>query len=634
MCGIAGFFRLNERESHPGDEPRLWDQIATFRYRGPDSEGVFAGPGVGLGHVRLAILDLTADASQPMTSASGRTVVSFNGEIYNFADLRRELEARGHRFRTRSDTEVIVEGYEAWGAEVVHHLRGMFAIALWDADRDRLVLYRDRVGKKPLYYAMHDGTFLFASEIKGILRWPGVPREPDFDGIHEFLTYQYVPAPRTGFAGIRKLPPAHALVVERGRAPRLEQYFRYPPPADATPQRVEDLCEDLVHRLREATRLRMLADVPVGAFLSGGVDSSSVVALMAGLSSKPVRTFTIGFEEKEFDERPYARMVADRYGTCHEEAIVRPDAIALVQDLVYHYNEPYADSSALPTYLLSRLTRESVTVALSGEGSDESFLGYPRYMTRRDRVQGTATSLQSPAERYADSIAYFPDPVKEQLYGCRMHQFLGRSAIELLRPYLDASPSLAAGAAWADIHSYLPDDLLVKMDVASMAHSLEVRCPFVDQELMRWAAAIPVDQKAPACDAKWLLKRAMAPYLPEAVLARPKKGFVVPIQAWFDDELKQFLRDTLLGSRASARGLFDPHYVAHSIESYRDDQRRARQLWALLVLELWFEMWIDPADCFDHAVPRRIMRADWTDRDSLRSPIPERAETRRSSPGS
>jgi asparagine synthase (glutamine-hydrolysing) len=215
-----------------------------------------------------------------------------------------------------------------------------------------------------------------------------------------------------------------------------------------------------------------------------------------------------------------------------------------------------------------------------------------------------------------------------------MHQFLGRSAIELLRPYLDASPSLAAGAAWADIHSYLPDDLLVKMDVASMAHSLEVRCPFVDQELMRWAAAIPVDQKAPACDAKWLLKRAMAPYLPEAVLARPKKGFVVPIQAWFDDELKQFLRDTLLGSRASARGLFDPHYVAHSIESYRDDQRRARQLWALLVLELWFEMWIDPADCFDHAVPRRIMRADWTDRDSLRSPIPERAETRRSSPGS
>jgi asparagine synthase (glutamine-hydrolysing) len=613
MCGIAGFFRSERRETDPRDESRLSDQIATFRYRGPDSQGVFVGPGMGLGHARLAIVDLSPDASQPMTSASGRTVVTFNGEIYNFAALRRDLEKGGRRFRTRSDTEVIVEGYEAWGMEVVHRLRGMFAIALWDAERDRLVLYRDRVGKKPLYYyADPDGTFLFASEIKGILRWPGVPRLPDLDAIDEYLTYQYVPAPRTGFAGIRKLPPAHLLVLDRGGASRIERYFRYPSPTSTKTRRVEELCEELVHLLAEATRLRMVADVPVGAFLSGGVDSSSVVALMASFSSGPVRTFTMGFEEADFDERPYARLVAERYGTRHEEGVIRPDAVKAVEDLVYHYGEPYADSSALPTYFLSRLTRESVTVALSGEGSDESFLGYPRYMTCREAdLQASANGGRPRRSReYEDLIAYFPDRAKERLYGEGMRRFLARSALDTLDRYLDEAPSLTAGAAWADLHSYLPDDLLVKMDVASMAHSLEVRCPFVDHELMQWAATIPVDQKVRALDMKWLLKRAMAPYLPAAVLERPKKGFAVPIRTWFDGPLREFLRDTLLGTRARGRGLFEMRVVEQSLDFYRADRSFARQLWALLILERWFQMWIDPGDPFEQAVAQRIMTSE------------------------
>lgn len=612
MCGIAGFFRTERRETDPRDESRLSDQIATFRYRGPDSQGVFAGPGVGLGHVRLAIVDLSPGASQPMSSASGRTVVAFNGEIYNFGELRRQLEQSGRRFRTKSDTEVIVEGYEAWGMDVVHRLRGMFAIALWDAHRDRLVLYRDRIGKKPLYYSDQDGTFLFASEIKGILRWPGVPRLPDLEAIDQYLTYQYVPAPRTGFAGIRKLPPAHLLVLERGSAPRIERYFQYPSPTQTKARREEELCEELVHHLAEATRLRMLADVPVGAFLSGGVDSSSVVALMARFSSGPVRTFTMGFEETEFDERPYARLVAERYGTRHEEGVLRPDAVEAVEDLVYHYGEPYADSSALPTYFLSKMTRQSVTVALSGEGSDESFLGYPRYMTCREiDLQGRATNGQpSRVRQYEDLIAYFPDRAKQPLYGAGMRRFLSRSALDSLRRYMDESPSLTAGAAWADIHSYLPDDLLVKMDVASMAHSLEVRCPFVDHELMQWAAAIPVDQKAPGLDAKRLLKRAMAPYLPEAIVARPKRGFTVPIQTWFEGSLKQLLQDTLLGSGARGRGLFEMSVVEQLLDSYRADKLRARQLWALLILELWFQRWIDSADPFEHAAAQRIMSVD------------------------
>jgi asparagine synthase (glutamine-hydrolysing) len=612
MCGIAGFFRSERREIDPRDESRLSDQIATFHYRGPDTQGVFTGPGVGLGHVRLAIVDLSPEASQPMRSASGRTVVAFNGEIYNFGELRRQLEQSGRRFRTRSDTEVIVEGYEAWGLDVVHRLRGMFAIALWDAHQDRLVLYRDRIGKKPLYFSDQDGTFLFASEIKGILRWPGVPRMPDLEAIDQYLTYQYVPAPRTGFAGIQKLPPAHLLVLERGSAPRIERYFQYPLPTQTKPRPVEELCEELVHHLAQATRLRMLADVPVGAFLSGGVDSSSVVALMARFSSGPVRTFTMGFEEAEFDERPYARLVAQRYGTRHEEGVVRPDAVEAVEDLVYHYGEPYADSSALPTYFLSRLTRQSVTVALSGEGSDEIFLGYPRYMTCReiDLQERAKNGQPSRIRQYEDLIAYFPDRAKQPLYGAGMRPFLSRSALDSLRRYMDESPSLTAGAAWADIHSYLPDDLLMKMDVASMAHSLEVRCPFVDHELMQWAASIPVDQKAPGLDAKRLLKRAMAPYLPEAILERPKRGFGVPIQIWFEGVLKELLRDTLLGSQARGRGLFEMGVVEQLLDSYTADKLRARQLWALLMLELWFQRWIDSEDPFEQAVVRRIMCAD------------------------
>ena len=613
MCGIAGFFRMSSRERDPEDELRLWAQIATFWYRGPDAQRVVVGPGIGLGHTRLPIIDLSADALQPMATASGRTTVVLNGEIYNFVELRRELEAAGLRFRTRSDTEVVAEGYEAWGLDVVHRLRGMFAIAVWDAPADRLVLFRDRVGKKPLYHAIHDGAFLFASEIKGIVRWPGVPREPDLAALDEYLTYQYVPAPRTAFRGISKLPPAHLMVVERGRPSRTERYFRLPEPARARPRPEEELCAELLERLREATRLRLVADVPVGAFLSGGVDSSAVVAMMAQLSGAPVRTFTAGFGDPTHDERRFARQVAERYGTRHEEFVVRPDGAAILEDLVYHYGEPFADSSALPTYLLARFARAHVTVALSGDGGDESFLGYRRYVECRQREADGPE--ERPSRSYGEAIAYFSDAAKGALYGERMRGFLATSALARLDPFFDEAPTAMAGAGWAELHTYLPDDLLVKMDVASMAHSLEVRSPFLDHPLMEWAAAIPDAQKVPGADAKALLKRAMAPYLPAEVLYRPKMGFSVPIAAWLRGDMRDFTRALLLSGPAAGRGLFDLAALERlldrepppSVGQASPAERQAWRVWALLMLELWFRMWIDSDDAFRHPTAARIM---------------------------
>ena len=342
MCGIAGFFAMGRRARKIDARAVVEGQIATMRYRGPDACGIHVADGVGLGHARLSIIDVSCDANQPMFDATGKIAVVFNGEIYNFQEIKAELEALGHRFRTHSDTEVLVEGYARWGVDVVQKLRGMFAIALYDAVEDRLVLLRDRVGKKPLYYSIHDGFLIFASEIKGILSFPGFHREPDYEAIHHYLTFQYVPSPMTAFMGVQKLPPAHHLLVRRGKPPVKTRYWSLPHPSVVRPRPLPELREELVHQLREATRLRMISDVPIGAFLSGGVDSSAVVAMMAQSSSKPVKTFTIGFEEQTYDERPYARMVAQRYGTDHQEMTIRPDGLSVIEDLVYHYGEPFA----------------------------------------------------------------------------------------------------------------------------------------------------------------------------------------------------------------------------------------------------------------------------------------------------
>ena len=628
MCGIAGFVCVTDRQERPDGDSRLHAQIRTLHHRGPDAEQVWNGPGVGLAHARLSIIDLRAIAHQPMAGTGGKVMLVFNGEIYNFLDLRRELESEGAVFETRSDTEVIIRGYEFWGIDVVHRLRGMFAIALWDAEKERLLLVRDRVGKKPLYYMQQGDHLLFASEIKGVLAWPGVERVANLEAIHQYLTYQYVPAPLTAFEGIYKLPPGHMMVQERGSPARIERYHRLPAPKAGRHRPLAELREELVHHLREATRLRMISDVPLGAFLSGGVDSSAVVAMMALESSSRIKTFTIGFDEQVFDERQYAHAVVERYDTEHHEYVVRPDGLDVLPRIVWHYGEPFADSSAIPTYYVSEIARRNVTVALNGDGGDESFLGYPRYVNFRNWVAsstavpgpmraGLLAALRKlperwnptlpvralhrlaarlhdqPSRQYEQAIVYFSDAAKQPLYGEKMRGLLASSALDKLDPLILEAPSPAAGAAWADIHTYLPDDLLVKVDVASMAHSLECRSPFLDHVLMEWAAELPEEAKLQGDETKALLKQAMEPYLPHELLYRPKMGFGVPIDQWLRNEMKDYAYETLLSDRAMARGLFNRDAVKQLLDLHCSGQGQAPRIWALLMLELWFRMWID-----------------------------------------
>jgi asparagine synthase (glutamine-hydrolysing) len=635
MCGVSGFLWMGPRPPGFDAAARLKRMISVLRHRGPDDEGVWSDGVCGLAHARLSIIDLSPAGHQPMASADDRIHVSYNGEIYNFQELRRELEAKGYRFRSRSDTEVIIYAYDAWGEQVFSRLRGMFAIALWDKASRRLILARDRVGKKPLYYARLGDVLLFGSEIKSILTWPGIDRTPDLAAIDEYLSLQYVPAPRTAFKAIRKLAAAHYMVIEHDGSGTWQcneptRYWRWPAPQSAnnrTPVRV--LARELVEQLSEAVRLRMISDVPLGAFLSGGVDSSAVVALMAQAGAGRVKTFSIGFPNREYDETSYARMVAERYGTDHEEMIVEPDAAAVIPRLIWHYGEPFADPSMIPTYYVSQIARRKVTVVLNGDGGDEAFLGYGRYTTCRQlarldrmpaslrvaarnvipllpgavhrRFGGKLNALANrltdpgpPSQRYAFTITYFMDYMKREGYGDAMSEFLDGSALDMLDPYFAEAPSFVTGANWADIHTYLPDDLMVKVDVASMAHGLEARSPLLDHVFLEWAATIPERVKMAGGETKALFKRAMEPYLPRELLYRPKMGFGCPIDHWFRDELKEMAYDVLLSSSATARGIFRRDYVERLLDEHISGTvSHHTRLWALLMLELWFRMWVD-----------------------------------------
>jgi len=632
MCGLAGFLLEQPIESALA-ERRLQSMVATLRHRGPDDDGVFSDGRAGLGFARLAIIDLSSAGHQPMPSADGQVWLVFNGEIYNFEELRQELQAKGHVFRGRSDTEVILCGYLTWGEDVLERLRGMFAIAIWDKRSRQMLLARDRIGKKPLNYMLTDKGLIFGSEIKAILAWPDVPREPDLGALHQFLTYQYIPAPLSAFRGIRKLPAAHKLTIrldEQGRlsSPQVERYWRLPAPRPR--QRAlnpRQVAEDLTSRLEEAVRIRMVSDVPLGAFLSGGIDSSAVVAMMARHASGRVKTFSIGFENPEYDETRYARMVAERYNTDHHELIVQPDAISILPKLVEHYNEPFADPSAIPTYYLSEMTRRHVTVALNGDGGDEAFMGYNRYLSmqtlsRFDHVpkwlrylgQGFAQlpvrgnlsarsvraagvlrdSLSAPQHRYAFSISAFADQHKKQAYGAAMRDYLNHSALDLLQPYFDEAGDLVSGANWADIHVYLPDDLMVKVDIASMAHSLECRSPLLDHVFLEWALTLPQNLSIPYGTTKAIFKKAMEPFLPKEVLDRPKMGFGCPIDHWFRDELRDMAYDLLLSPQAASRGVVRKDAVQRLLDEHCScvDAHHTR-LWPLLMMELWYRMWID-----------------------------------------
>ena len=627
MCGICG--RLNFDPARPVGEALLRRMTAALAHRGPDDEGVWAAPGIGLGNRRLAIIDLSPQGHQPMPNEDGSAWITFNGEAYNFQDLRPALEAAGHRFRSRTDTEVVLHLYEARGSGFVRALRGFFGLAIWDARHRRLLLARDRLGKKPLYYFVGPDRLVFASEIKAILQDPDVPRELDPEALDAFLAYSVVPAPRTIFKGIRALPPGHSLLWEAGRL-SVEPYWQL----QFTPKRAireAEAAEEIRRLLLEATRLRLVSDVPLGAFLSGGIDSSAVVACMARASSGRVRTFSIGFDEAAFDELAYARQVAAAFDTEHHETVVRPDAIAILPDVVWAYDQPYGDSSAIPSFYVARLARQHVTVALNGDGGDEAFGGYERYAAQalaaryqaiprpvragaealaraalgtfagprtlaRKVLRFLEAAARPPAERYLAWVLTFDATARRALYTPEFAARLGGERPEFLVEQRLAHSDDPLDAVFAsDYGLYLPDDLLVKMDVATMAHSLEARSPFLDHELVEFAASLPAAWKVCGLSTKWLLRRALRGWIPDAILRRGKMGFGVPLGRWFRGELRGFAEAVLGPNGLGKREYFRPDVVRGLLaEHVAGRADHANRLWALLVFELWYRTFLDP----------------------------------------
>jgi asparagine synthase (glutamine-hydrolysing) len=611
----------------PVDALAIGAMVRSLAHRGPDGEGVRAEGPVGFAHRRLAIIDLSDAGYQPMTTADGRLWVTFNGEIYNFQEIRSELEGRGVAFRSRTDTEVILAAYREWGVGCLERLRGMFAFALWDAPRRVLLLARDRLGKKPLFYRLDQDGIAFASEPKAFLAEPDFQPEVDVEAISHYLTYQYVPSPMCAFRGVRKLPPAHYLLLQDGRV-SIERYWRLRY-RTKRPMREVEAAEELLARLREAVRLRLVSDVPLGGFLSGGIDSSAVVALMAQEGSGPVKTFSIGFEESDYNELPFARAIAQRYSTDHHEFIVRPDAVAILPKLVWHYNEPFADSSAIPTYYLAELTRRHVTVALNGDGGDESFAGYERYLAnvaalRYENVPGVirgplssllarlpsgssrsgvarlqrfVAAMPEPREqRYARWMMHFQPELKEELCTPEFRREAGGDAMRMLLDQYDASDAddFVDATLDVDVNRYLPDDLLVKVDIATMAHGLESRSPFLDHPLMEFAASLPPDLKLHGRIKKHVLKKAVRGLLPDEVIDRPKMGFGVPIDHWFRRELKELAYDLLLSRESVSRGYFHTAVVRRLLDEHVSGARAWHyQLWNLVMLELWHRTFID-----------------------------------------
>jgi asparagine synthase (glutamine-hydrolysing) len=633
MCGITGVFDLTAKRDI--DRALLDRMNATQLHRGPDEGGVHVEPGVGLGHRRLSIIDLST-GQQPLYNEDRTVAVIFNGEIYNFQELIPELTRAGHTFRTKSDTEVIVHAWEQWGAECVKRFRGMFAFALWDRTRETLFLARDRLGVKPLYYAgLRNGMFIFGSELKALLAHPALEREMDPCAIEEYFALGYVPEPRTIFLGAKKLPPACTLTLRRGQpVPEPSAYWdvRFTLDNRITEQ---DACAELLDRLRESIRLRMISDVPLGAFLSGGVDSSAVVATMASVSADPVNTCSIAFSDPGFDESRYAQMVAERYRTRHFVERVESEDFDLVDELARVYDEPYADSSALPTYRVCQLARKHVTVALSGDGGDESFGGYRRYRLhmmeerlrsalplamrrpafgllgqvypkadwapRVFRAKSTFQALaRDTVEAYFHSMSILRDDMRRQLFSRSFQARLGGySAVEVFRrhgAHAGTDDPLAL-VQYLDLKTYLVGDINTKVDRASMAHSLEVREPLMDHPLVEWLASLPSNLKVRGQEGKYLLKKTMAPHLPHDLLYRPKMGFAVPLARWFRGPLRERVREAVLGSRLAETGLFNEAYLGHLVETHQSGLRDySAPIWTLLMFEGFVRRSADASD--------------------------------------
>ncbi|MEP6568710.1 MAG: asparagine synthase (glutamine-hydrolyzing) [Acidobacteriota bacterium] len=626
MCGIVGIVRNDKSDV---DQALVGRMCAAIKHRGPDEDGFYFKGAVGLGMRRLAIIDLKS-GQQPIHNRDRTVWVVFNGEIYNYRELREKLEKLGHTFYTNSDTEAIVHAYDQFGADCPNHLRGMFAFAIWDEREQELFIARDRVGKKPLLYAQVNGQFVFGSEFSALLQHPDVPKEVDFAAINHYLSFMCVPAPLTAYKAIRKLEPGHSLRYRQGEI-KIERYWQ-PDFSKKLDIGEQEAGERTIAILRDAVKVRLMSEVPLGAFLSGGIDSSAVVALMAEESSTPVKTFSIGFEEQDFSELHHARRVAEHVGADHHEFIVRPDALEVLPILVEHYGEPYADSSAIPTYYVARETRKHVTVALNGDGGDESFAGYERYAamslaeryhripamlresvvrqaielmpsseTKRSRIRDVKRFVQAASlpkvERYLSWVSVFDAADKQDLFTENFtRQTRGVAALDLLRPWFARAngSGIVDAALLTDLMTYLPNDLLVKVDIATMANSLEARSPFLDHHVIEFAASLPEKFKLRGLTTKYLLKRILRKLLPAENLNRRKMGFGVPIGHWFRGKLEPFLRETLLAEAALNRGLFRPEAIKHFVELHtRGERDYAAQLWTLLMLELWFQRFID-----------------------------------------
>lgn len=622
MCGIAGLYY--PAQARPVDPARIMTMTDAIAHRGPDGSGVWTAPGVGLGHRRLAIIDLECGA-QPMVTPEADLVTVFNGEIYNFQELRAELEAKGARFVTGSDTEVLLHGWRLWGPAMLPRLNGMFAFALYDVRRQSLFLARDRFGVKPLHYTqLSDGAVAFASELKGLLAHPLLRRLPDFRAVEDYLGLGYVPDDASIVAGVKKLAAGHFLLLERGKPlPEPTRWWEIDFSRRAT-GKVKDLEAELVEHMRAAVRSRMIADVPLGAFLSGGVDSSAVVALMAETSRAAVKTCTIGFEEADHDETAYAQSVADRFATAHRTRTVAADDFALIDTLVAAFDEPFADASALPTYRVAQLARESVTVALSGDGADEAFAGYRRYkffaaeervrdllpqgfrsnvFGRLGRVYPKAdwaprpfrakTTLLALAEggefAYAKAVGVTDPALRDRLYTSAAKHLLAGHTAE--RRYLDAMRQAPARdgldrAQYADMRHWLPGDILTKVDRTSMAVGLEAREPLLDHRLVEFAATLPPSLRIKAGQGKWLMKKAMEPWLPKDILYRPKMGFVTPVSAWFRKALAEEAAGLARSRVLAGTGWFEPATIEKLAADHKAGRaEHGRTLWQLLMLE-------------------------------------------------
>ncbi|HSS20821.1 MAG TPA: asparagine synthase (glutamine-hydrolyzing) [Pyrinomonadaceae bacterium] len=627
MCGIAGFVDARSATARVADERAqiLENMCRVIRHRGPDDQGVMLKPGVALGMRRLSIIDL-AGGQQPISNEDGSVTIVYNGEVYNYRELQTDLQSRGHRFATNSDTETVVHAYEEFGPACLDRLRGMFAFAIWDEREKKIFIARDRVGKKPLYYTVtRSGSLVFGSELKCLLEHPEVERRVNPQAIDAYFSLGYVPDPISIFENIEKLPPGHHLTFKDGQL-KVERYWDFRYETNGNGHKPADYLDELRALLSEAVKLRLVSDVPLGAFLSGGIDSSTVVGLMASHMDQPVKTFSIGFNEDSYDELKYARLTAKKFGTDHHEFIVTPDICDVVDQLAWHFDEPFADSSAIPTYIVSKLAREHVTVVLSGDGGDELFAGYTRYVTERSRSKFNVVPravreglfdplsralphgawgrnyLQNvsldPISRYLDSVSVFTGLNKSALYSSDFSDQL-RNHDHLSAYFRELSGNVKTNAPldsllYIDSKTYLPGDILTKVDRMSMAVSLEARVPLLDHKLIEFVTRIPASMKLAGFETKHLFKRAIADLVPEEIINRPKQGFGVPIQQWINQQLRQRIHDTLNDQRTRQRGYVTRSHVATLLDEHERGRRdHAMALWSLLMLELWHRQYLD-----------------------------------------